>query len=62
VSEQTDAHALAEKVRRWLGPEGLGPHGCSEALAVLEARAAEADEWESRYNELLDAVGGVWPG
>jgi hypothetical protein len=37
-----------------------------EALERFAARLREAererDEWEQRYDELLSAVGGVWPG
>lgn len=28
----------------------------------LRAAEAEAEEWEERYEDLLAAVGGVWPG
>lgn len=30
-----------------------------EQLRIAEK---ERDEWEGRYEELLSAVGGVWPG
>jgi hypothetical protein len=40
-----------------------------EALAALDSLTAaygkmekERDEWEQRYTELLEAVGGTWPG
>jgi hypothetical protein len=40
-----------------------------KALAALDSLTAaygkmekERDEWEQRYTELLEAVGGTWPG
>lgn len=33
--------------------------GLQEQLQTAEK---ERDEWEERYEELLSAVGGVWPG
>ena len=36
--------------------------GAAHALeSRAEAAERERDEWEERYDELLNAVGGVWP-
>lgn len=33
-----------------------------EAADAVERLTRERDEWEERYDELLSACGGVWPG
>jgi uncharacterized protein YhaN len=51
-------------------PEGDSPRNVARALrAALDSLTAaygkmekERDEWEQRYTELLEAVGGTWPG
>jgi hypothetical protein len=47
----------------------FGPDTRDEAHAALDSLTAayremekDRDEWETRYSELLEAVGGTWPG
>jgi GH15 family glucan-1,4-alpha-glucosidase len=67
MTEQPSVEALVERVREAL--TGADPYPWKDALAALDSLTAaygkmekERDEWEQRYTELLEAVGGTWPG
>jgi hypothetical protein len=65
-------HYMVERVRDALvnyGTWRMQKPRREKALAALDSLTAaygkmekERDEWEQRYTELLEAVGGTWPG
>jgi uncharacterized protein YhaN len=77
MTEQPSVEALVEDMNVAItdvllmdSPEGDSPRNVARALrAALDSLTAaygkmekERDEWEQRYTELLEAVGGTWPG